>query len=80
VAKRVENGKKHRHRKGHGDDERQAQDEDFRDHRPGKPLAHQGTKLLGDLADQHEAGQGRQGKEERRHQLTQQVSVQQAHS
>ena len=79
MAEGVEHRQQDCHWQGHGDDERQAQHEDFGDHRPGQAFAYQGAEFLGHLADQHEAGQGREGEKERRHELPQEVAMEQAH-
>jgi hypothetical protein len=78
VAEGVEHGQQHRHGKGHGDDERQAQEKHLSDDGPGQSLAHEGAEFLGDLAQEHEAGLGSQGKKEGGCQLPDDVAVQQA--
>ena len=75
----VEDRQEHRHRQGHGHDEGQAEEEDLPDDGPGQPLADQRPEPLGDLVQQHDAGQGRHREDERGRQLPEHVPAQQPH-
>jgi len=79
MAEGVEHRQQHRHGEGHGDDEGQAQGEDLADHAPGQALSDQRAELLGDLAQEHEAGERPQREEKGRRQLAEKVATEQAH-
>ena len=79
LAEGIEHREQHRHRERHRDDEGEAQDEDLGDHHPRQPLADQRAEFLGDLAQQHQAGQGHEGEDERSRQLADEIPAQQAH-
>ena len=78
MAEGVQDGQQHGHRQRHGHDERKAEREDLGDHPPGQSLAHQRAELLGDLAQEHEAGQRREREEERGGELAEEVPTEQA--
>ena len=79
VAEGVEHRQQHRHGEGHGNDERQAQCEDLADHTPGQALSHQRAELLGDLAQEHQAGERPECEQKGRRQLAEEVATEQAH-
>jgi hypothetical protein len=60
-------------------EERDREEEELQDHRPWEALPHEVAQLAGDLADQLEAGQRREGKKERPRVLLEQIPGQNAH-
>jgi hypothetical protein len=75
----VQHRDQHRHRQRHGHDEREGEHEHFGDHARRQPLPEQAGELLGDLLDEHQRRERRQGEAERCDVLAEEIAADGAH-
>ena len=80
LAERIERRGQHGQRQGHGQQERDAQEEYLADDRPGQSLPHQAAELAPDQVEEHDAGEREQAKKERQRQLAEEVPGEDAHA
>jgi hypothetical protein len=79
-AERVQRRHEHRHGERHGERERDRESEELADDSPGKPLSDEVSELFGDVVQQQERRERRQGEDEGPSVLSQDVLVDYLHA